>query len=135
MPGRGLAGRSFSVLLGYVIVLALMVTACATYYEWTKPGMTELDGHRDSYECQKDARAPTSGGWATPYGGSYSSDVEVDLNLYVACMQSRGYTLGRVQHTKPKENTVLSRQTPSPVSERVAAPVLPVRRAANARCI
>jgi hypothetical protein len=59
--------------LPVVWLLAVVVSGCAKH--WTKPGATNAEFSRDSYEC---AQAHQDGG-------------EVRKNLYRACLQNRGY--------------------------------------------
>ena len=58
-----------------VIALALLVAGCQYY--WTKPGATDEQFYRDSYECAAQASQ------------QFKSE-----NLYRACLLARGYQRG-----------------------------------------
>jgi hypothetical protein len=67
-------------LLG-CLLMAILVTACATKVQWTQEGKTEADTERDYNECY----AQTSQRYGT---NLKSPHFTVDLNQ---CMESRGY--------------------------------------------
>jgi hypothetical protein len=66
----------------------LLVGACASQTIWDKPGGTQADFNRDTYECQKDAYA--SGGAA--YVGYGVTQRTANVNMYNSCMVAQGYT-------------------------------------------
>ena len=70
-----------------VIVLALVsfgLSGCAQTI-WDKPGATQADFNRDSYECEKDTR---QSGY---FGGGLSGSLRMK-EFYGKCMVARGWT-------------------------------------------
>lgn len=77
-------------LLKTLVPVGLLV-GCAEPLMWTKPGATQADFNRDSYECQKDAYA-TGGAVYLGYGVTTRT---ANSGMYNQCMVVRGYTQQR----------------------------------------
>jgi hypothetical protein len=68
------------------IALTALLVGCAPVMIWDKPGATQSDYNRDSYECEKDAR---QSGY---YGGGIAGSIAM-REFFKRCMISKGYTL------------------------------------------
>lgn len=99
-------GRGTRVGLG-VALLAALVGGCAPTV-WTKPGATEAEFHRDSYQCRQENTHTAVIGYGSGYGsvsggtgyGEWSASQGTtrvtDWVMYARCMQARGW-----QQVKP----------------------------------
>jgi len=80
--------RLWKILAGVVILLGVvLVTGCGvtlTQGDWTKPGMTDQQWRKDSYECERDARSVAGTGGRETFG--------VAQRLAEKCLAARGYT-------------------------------------------
>jgi hypothetical protein len=65
----------------------LGLAACGTLH-WTKPGATAPDFARDSYACGQQHQEVSRS--FAPFEG-YQEGVNVNKQLYRACMQAKGY--------------------------------------------
>ena len=79
-----------------VTASTLALTACAS--SWSKPGATQADYNKDSYECERDMRQ--SGGYGTGLAGALSAQ-----GFAERCMIARGYTKNTNQSaSSPSQN-------------------------------
>jgi hypothetical protein len=78
------------VMVLIVFVGALTIIASAPNRIWVKPGSTQQDYNKDSYECEKDAR---QSGY---YGTGITRDIEMQ-NFFSRCMVSKGWSLQESQ--------------------------------------
>jgi hypothetical protein len=78
-----------------VVILTMTLASCALFpqKQWYKPGASYNDFTNDRYACMQESKAPVSGTYVNRYGGASSSSVEVNNNMFSACMQARGYYL------------------------------------------
>lgn len=67
------------------LLLALAAAGCATKL-WNKPGSTQSDFNRESYDCEKDAR---QSGY---YGGGLAGALNMQA-FQERCMVSKGWYL------------------------------------------
>jgi hypothetical protein len=87
-------------------LVTLALAGCASY-SWIKPGMTQEEWQRDSYECQRDANLLPASPLPyypypsyMPYGGQAQSQIAAiqaqdaarRQATLEACLQSKGYT-------------------------------------------
>ena len=74
-----------SAFCGLCILLAI-AASCGPRMLWMKPGATEADFRRDSYECERDARQ--SGYFGTGFVG------QMNMEQFAGrCMRAKGYEL------------------------------------------
>jgi hypothetical protein len=66
-----------------IILCAGLLTACAK--TWDKPGATEAEFNRDSYECQRDARMAHGS-----FGGGLAGQFYM-MGFAEQCMGARGW--------------------------------------------
>ncbi len=64
-------------------LVALFLSACSTV--WDKPGATQEEFKKDTYECERDMRQ--SGNFGTGVYGGLNAQAFNDR-----CMEARGYT-------------------------------------------
>jgi hypothetical protein len=64
-----------------LLVAFLLVAGCAGSQTWAKPGGTQADLDRDTYECERDARM-------LPSGSQYER-----IKFSEQCLRSKGWTL------------------------------------------
>jgi hypothetical protein len=75
------------LLIGVLCALA----ACATpARHWTRPGTTEAEFHRDSFDCAKQSQRFELRTWPRMTAGGGTT---TDKALYQSCMRGRGYEL------------------------------------------
>lgn len=74
--------------LGLLLVATL--TACAPQMVWNKPGATQQDFARDSYQCEKDMRQ------SNYFGGGIAGAINAQ-EFQKRCMVAAGWTLQRDQ--------------------------------------
>jgi hypothetical protein len=67
--------------------ILLSVGACASPTIWDKPGATQADFNRDSYECLKDAYVAS----VSEYVGYGFTQPTVNFPIYDKCMVAHGY--------------------------------------------
>ncbi len=87
-------------LLLVILFVGVISSGCTTY--WYKPGVTEQEFARDSYECERDARMlPRTPQSITrgAYGQTIYSDptlgwgdVAAQAGMFERCMAAKGYT-------------------------------------------
>lgn len=70
----------------FAIILGVMFSGCATPMIWDKPGGTQQQYNKDSYDCEKDAR---QSGY---FGRGFAGELEM-RDFFKRCMTSKGYTL------------------------------------------
>jgi hypothetical protein len=107
-----------------MIVLFLMVTlmlACAvmpvktTQKVWSKPNFTQQEFAKDKYECiQQAQQTKYQAQGATGYGilyepGQASSEVVTNQNLFILCMEARGWSW--ILQEKPVSDNFTGRTT------------------------
>ncbi|MCP9449307.1 MAG: hypothetical protein NNA21_04500 [Nitrospira sp.] len=74
------------------IFAVLSLSGCTTETYWYFPyGGTEQQFRRDDYACIQEAQQQTFIAFANSYGGMAHSDNYTNIDLYKACMRSRGY--------------------------------------------
>src|SRR5437899_9366442 len=71
--------------------LSFLLSACAST-SWSKPGATQAEYNKDSYECERDMRQ--SGGYGTGLAGALNAQ-----GFAERCMIARGYTKVTVPDT------------------------------------
>jgi hypothetical protein len=83
-----------------LIILPLLLTACAQQKYWTKYGSTSQDFNQDRYSClqSSSAQAPAATSFVA-LSGANPMLLPVDVNqgnrndLFNACMNSKGWSL------------------------------------------
>jgi hypothetical protein len=60
---------------------------------WNKPGASQADFSQARYSCMQQSQQPTSFAYVNQYGGSSSSGVATNGNLFNACMNAQGWSL------------------------------------------
>ena len=68
-----------------VVAFVALLSGCGPMI-WNKPGVTQAEYNKDSYECEKDARQ--SGYFGTGLVGALNM-----RDFFKTCMVARGYTL------------------------------------------
>jgi hypothetical protein len=71
------------------LLTALLVLVAATSchpMHWTRPGFTQGEFNRDSYECERDTRAGAA---------SFGGNIFAAQDFYNQCMGAHGYSLAR----------------------------------------
>ena len=81
----------------FIGVVLLFAAGCAEPLAWSKPGGTSEGFAKDRYECFQEARVPYSGAYVNPYYGSSAGGIRIDDNLATACLEARGWRLGKQQ--------------------------------------
>lgn len=82
------------LLTGLVVLFGLLtIIASGPNMVWVKSGSTQMDFNQDKYACMQESQQPVSGGYYNRYGGSASSGVRTNQNLFNACMEARGWSL------------------------------------------
>ena len=71
--------------LSLSLAASCLLGACATPKIWDKPGSTQAEFNKDSYECERDARQ--SGG----FGGGIAGSLNM-RDFFGRCMVARGWT-------------------------------------------
>jgi hypothetical protein len=97
--------RRFSIILP--VALCFVLSACAAT-SWSKPGTTQAEYNKDSYECERDMRQ--SGGYGTGLAGALNAQGFEDR-----CMIARGYT--KVAASSAAAPTSGTYYTPTPVCD------------------
>jgi uncharacterized protein YceK len=84
--------KTLFVIVPFLIIIAGCSSVAFTY---SKPGVTEQEKAQDAYQCRRESTYQASNAQVNPYGGSASSGNKVDINMAIACLQARGYTIKR----------------------------------------
>lgn len=79
-----------------VIFACLALCACAPQSMWIKPGSAADDFSNDKYACMQQSQQPNSSAYVGRYGGSASSGMITNGNLFGACMNAHGWYLTAV---------------------------------------
>ena len=77
-----------------LVLSALVLLGCASQQYWTKRvSFSQDDFNKDNFECLQQSQRPVSSSYSDQYGGSSSSTVETNYELYNACMYAKGWYL------------------------------------------
>ena len=81
-------------ILSLTIAAVLAIGGCGTKTAWVKPGASQEDFARDSYECERDARA-TAGSRGAGLAGGGGLTAAIDSGEYQRrCLRLRGWVAG-----------------------------------------
>lgn len=92
-------------VIGGAVIGLLSLSCCTITSHWSKPGGTQAEFNKDSYECERDMRQ--SGHFGEGMAASFAME-----GFYERCMVARGYTKNADARQPTANRDVVALSTP-----------------------
>ena len=82
------------LICAFLSIMIFLISGCGgTLTNASRPNTTQQQKNQDHYECYRESISGQSAAAFNQYGGGAYSSNEPNKELYVYCMQARGYTI------------------------------------------